>query len=69
MEKVLVRRKKSNNDNWLGDLMKLGLGVLAVAFLAKLAENTQQITQCPYCSASIGKWALTCPNCRNNLGI
>jgi len=63
------RRRKSSDDDWLGDLMKLGLGVLAVAFLAKLSENAQQITQCPYCNYSIGKWARTCPNCRNNLGL
>jgi len=63
----VVRRRKSSDDDWLGDLMKLGLGVLAVAFLAKLSENAQQVTQCPYCNAPIGKWARTCPNCRNNL--
>jgi len=66
---VVKRRRKSSNDDWLGDLMKLGLGVLAVAFLAKLSENAQQVTQCPYCNTSIGKWARTCPNCRNNLGL
>jgi len=67
--KILARKRKSKDDDWVGDLMKLGLGVLAVAFLAKLAENTQQVTQCPYCNTSIGKWARTCPNCRNNLGL
>ena len=46
----MVRRRRSNDDDWVGDLMKLGLGVLAVAFLAKLSENTQQVTQCPYCN-------------------
>ena len=69
MKKILARKRKSKDDDWLGDLMKLGLGVLAVAFLAKLSENTQQVTQCPYCNTSIGKWARTCPNCRNNLGL
>ena len=66
---MVKRRRKSSDDDWLGDLMKLGLGVLAVAFLAKLSENAQQVTQCPYCYVSIGKWARTCPNCRNNLGL
>ena len=66
---MVKRRRKSSNDDWLGDLMKLGLGVLAIAFLAKLSENAQQVTQCPYCNHSIGKWARTCPNCRNNLGL
>jgi len=69
VKKILARKRKSKDDDWLGDLMKLGLGVLAVAFLAKLSENTQQVTQCPYCNTSIGKWARTCPNCRNNLGL
>jgi len=66
---MVRRRRSSSDDDWLGDLMRLGLGVLAVAFLAKLSENAQQVTQCPYCSTSIGKWARTCPNCRNNLGL
>ena len=68
MKKIVARRKKSNDD-WIEDLLKLGLGVLAISFLAKLAENTQQVTQCPYCNAHIGKWARTCPVCRNNLGL
>lgn len=63
------RTRKSSDDDWLGDLLGLGLGILAISFLAKLAENTGQITQCPYCNHSIGKWAITCPNCRNSLGI
>ncbi len=63
------RRQSRSNDDWLDDLIGLGLGVLAVAFLSKLTENTQQITTCPYCHTSIGKWARTCPNCRNNLGL
>lgn len=71
--KILPRRKRRrqsrSNDDWLNDLIGLGLGVLAVAFLTKLTENTQQITTCPYCHRSIGKWARTCPNCRNDLGL
>lgn len=63
------RRRKSNEDDWLEDLFKIGLGVLAVTFIAKLSENAQQVTQCPYCYTSIGKWARTCPNCRNNLAL
>jgi len=66
---VVKRKRKSSNDDWVGDLLGLGLGVLAVAFIAKLAENAQQVTQCPYCNTPIGKWSRTCPNCRNNLGI
>ena len=66
---MVKRRRKSSNDEWLDDLLKIGLGVLAVAFLAKLADNNQQITICPYCNASIGKWARTCPSCRNTLTI
>lgn len=66
---MVKRKRKSSDDDWLGDLMKLGLGVLAVAFLAKLSENAQQVTTCPFCNTSIGKWARTCPNCRNNLGL
>jgi len=63
------RKRRSNGDDWLEDLFKIGLGVLAISFLAKLSENTQQVTQCPYCNTSIGKWARTCPVCRNNLGL
>lgn len=66
---MLLMGRKRKNDDWLDDLLKLGLGVLAISFLAKLSENTQQITQCPYCNTQIGKWARSCPNCRNNLGL
>ena len=52
----------------MDDLFKLGLGVLAISFLAKLSENSKPITVCPYCNEQIGKWAMACPNCRNNLG-
>ena len=69
VKEIVGRKRRKSNDDWVDDLLGLGLGVLAVAFIAKLAENTQQVTQCPYCFTSIGKWARACPNCRNNLGI
>lgn len=68
MREILTRRKRKDDD-WIENLLKLGLGVLALSFLAKLAEKPSEIKQCPFCRQSIGKWAITCPNCRNNLGL
>ncbi len=73
MKKHYVRdplaRKRKSNDDWVDNLLKLGLGVLAISFLAKLAEGGQQITICPYCNSQIKKYARTCPVCRNALNI
>lgn len=65
----LARKRKNNDDDWVGDLLKLGLGVLAISFLAKLSEDNQQIKECPYCHNQIKKFARTCPVCRNALGF
>lgn len=65
----MPRRRRNNDDDWVEDLLKLGLGVLAISFLAKLAEGGQQITICPYCNSQIKKFARTCPVCRNTLGL
>ena len=65
----MPRKRRSREDDWIEDLLKLGLGVLAISFLAKLAEGTQQVTICPYCNSKIGKFARTCPTCRNTLNL
>lgn len=65
----MARKRKRKEDDWIEDLLKLGLGVLAISFLAKLAEGSQQITICPYCNSQIKKFARTCPVCRNALNL
>lgn len=61
------RRPRNNNDEWLEGLLALGIGALAIAFLAKLAQGPQDVRTCPYCGTQIHKWSRLCPNCRNNL--
>ena len=63
------KRRKSSSDDWIEDLLKLGLGVLAISFLAKLSEGSPQIKVCPYCNNQIKKFARTCPVCRNVLSL
>lgn len=63
------KRRKSSSDDWIEDLLKLGLGVLAISFLAKLSEGSPQIKVCPYCNYQIKKFARTCPVCRNVLSL
>lgn len=66
----MSRKRRKRDDKWVDDLLKLGLGALAIYLLGKLAEGAQpQITRCPYCGWSIGKWARTCPKCRNILTL
>ena len=65
----MARKRKSKDDDWVDDLLKLGLGILAISFLAKLTEGGQQITICPYCNGQIKKFARTCPTCRNELNL
>ena len=69
IRKLKEKEKKRKNDKWIKDLLKLGLGVLAIAFLAKMGENTERIKQCPYCNTVIKKFARTCPMCRNLLNF
>lgn len=59
-----------DNDSWVEDLIVLGIGALAVFFLAKvLSTNSDhdEITNCPFCGAQIKKWAIECPVCRRKL--
>ena len=62
-------RKKE--DDWLEDLIKLGIGLLAIYYISKLLEpkkgNAEQETNCPKCGAPIRKWATNCPVCRTKL--
>jgi len=60
-------RKKKADDDWVGDLIGLGIGLMAIHFLGKLAEglnNQSGDVYCPRCKERIGKWARMCPNCR-----
>ena len=61
---------RRNDDDWVEDLIKLGIGLLAIYFIGKLLEpsksNTEQ-TNCPKCGARIRKWARKCPVCRTKL--
>ena len=62
------RRK---NDNWVDDLLKLGLGMLALHFIGKLAQGgtVETAKTCSYCGHTTEKWARMCPNCRNTFPI
>ena len=66
---LLVKKRRKKDDDWINDLLKLGLGLLAISFLAKLSEGGTQITICPYCNVEIKKFARTCPSCRNSLNL
>ena len=61
----------SKDDDWIENLIKLGIGALAVFFLVKLLtqdqERSGQVSRCPYCGSPIKKWALECPRCRKRL--
>lgn len=65
----MPRRKK--DDDWVDDLLKLGLGLLALNFIAKLGDTTTSQTEktCSYCGHTTTKWARRCPNCRNTFPI
>jgi len=62
--------KKKKDDDWVGDLIKLGIGLLAIYFMSKLLESgkkQEEVKICPNCGARVKKWARTCPVCRSNL--
>jgi ribosomal protein L40E len=62
---------RKEDDDWVEDLIKLGIGLLAIYFVGKLMEpnksNNEQETNCPKCGARIKKWAMKCPVCRTKL--
>lgn len=64
-------RKRRSNDDWIDDLIKLGLGAIALSLLGKLLEGSQRmgITNCPYCGQEIQKWSRFCPRCRTPLNL
>ena len=55
-----------SDDDWVEDLITLGIGALAAYFLYK-AITSDKIERCPYCNAQIKKWAVECPKCRRRL--
>ena len=61
----------SEDEDWIDNLIKLGIGALAVYFIVKLVSNREQetsaIKRCPHCGAEIRKWAVVCPSCRKSL--
>ena len=63
LKRVRLARKRriSSSDDWIEELLKLGLGVLSISFLAKLSEGSPQIKVCPYCNNQIKKFARMCP--------
>jgi len=65
------RRRRSNNDDWIEDLIALGIGFLAVRFLNRLTQgiNMQTTKTCQYCGYTTTKWARMCSNCRNTFPI
>lgn len=65
----MARRKKE--DDWIEAAIGVGIGVLALYFLKKLAEKTPTEVDkvCPYCGTIAAKWARSCPNCRNTLPV
>jgi len=60
---------KKDEDDWIEDLIVLGIGALAGYFLYKVAttKNREEIHRCPYCGVEIRKWAVECPNCRRKI--
>ena len=62
---------KDNDDDWVEDLIALGIGLLAIHFIGKLLEpdksNRERKTKCPKCGTEIKKWARKCPACRFNI--
>lgn len=62
----MARKRKSSNDDWLEDLIKLGLGAIALSLLSRALQGNQvpEISNCPYCGQEIHKWSRSCPRCR-----
>ena len=64
--------RKKGNDDWINAALGIGIGVLALYFIKKLAEQpTDEPTQkaCQFCGYVTEKWARACPNCRNTFPI
>jgi len=64
---VKRRRRNHDDDEWLRAAVGVGIGLLAVYFLKKLAEGNilPEIKTCSYCGHTAEKWARMCSNCRN----
>ena len=65
----MPRKRKNKEEDWLEELIKLGLGAIALSLLGKLLEGGQAptISSCPYCGQEIRKWSRMCPRCRTLL--
>lgn len=64
----MARKKKG--DDWVGALLALGIGFLAVQLIKKLSETPQDTNKtCMVCGYSTNKWARMCPRCRNTFPI
>jgi len=58
-----------SDDDWVEDLVALGIGALAAYFLYKAITKSgeENVDRCPYCHTQIKKWAVECPKCRRRL--
>ena len=59
-----------SDDDWVEDLIALGIGALAAYFLYRALKgdpSEEKIERCPYCYTPIKKWAIECPKCRRKL--
>lgn len=55
-------------ENWLKELLGLGIGVTAIKTLALLESGVSlKWSKCPCCGSDIKKWARACPKCRATL--
>jgi DNA-directed RNA polymerase subunit RPC12/RpoP len=60
----------SDDEDWIEDLIALGIGALAAYFLYKVITSNKKedkIERCPYCGSEIKKWAIECPRCRRKI--
>jgi len=66
-EVTTLQTPEDDTPDWLKELLDLGIGPLAIGFLARLAEGKPEIRTCSYCKTEIKKFAMACPKCRNRL--
>ena len=66
-EVTTLKREKADTPGWLKELLDLGMGPLAIGFLARLAQGQPEIKKCRYCDTEVKKFSMACPKCRNRL--
>lgn len=59
---------EGNGGDWIGALIALGIGAIAIYFLSKLLDQSAKAVQqdyysCPQCGSAIKKWSRACSNC------